>query len=162
MAGETQVTVVGNLTGEVELRRTGTGVAVANFTIASTPRVYDKNAGQWVDGETLFLRCTVWRDYAEHVAASLQKGTRVVAQGRLVQRSYETQQGEKRTTFELGVEEIGPSLRYATAQVTKTGSNSAGSGWATPGRESTPNPSMGQANWVAQEPAQGFSDEPPF
>jgi len=120
MSGETQVTVVGNLTADPELRYTQGGLAVANFTIASTPRVFDRAANDWKDGDTLFLRATCWREFAEHVSGSLLKGTRVVAQGRLVQRSYETKEGEKRTVVELQVDEIGPSLRYATAQVTRT------------------------------------------
>lgn len=117
MAGEVVVTVVGNLTADPELRYTQNGLAVANFTIASTPRVFDKTRGEYVDGDALFLRASVWREFAEHVAGSLTKGMRVVAQGRLKQRSYETKEGEKRTTFELEVDEIGPSLRYATATV---------------------------------------------
>ena len=111
------VTVVGNLTADPELRYTQNGVAVANFTIASTPRMYDRQAGEWKDGEALFMRASVWREFAEHVASSLTKGARVVATGRLRQRSYETKEGEKRTSIELEVDEIGPSLRYATAQV---------------------------------------------
>ena len=120
MAGDTIITLVGNLTADPELRYTANGLAVANFTIASTPRIYDRQANEWKDGEALFLRASVWRDFAEHVASSLQKGSRVIAQGRLRQRSYETREGEKRTTYELDVDEIGPSLRYATAQVTRT------------------------------------------
>lgn len=119
MAGETIITVVGNLTADAELRYTQNGIPVANFTIASTPRNFDKNSNEWKDGEALFLRCSVWKEYAEHVAASLVKGTRVIAQGRLKQRSYETKEGEKRTSIELEIDEIGPSLRYATAQVTR-------------------------------------------
>lgn len=125
MAGETQITVVGNLTADPELRYTQGGLAVANFTIASTPRIFDRAANDWKDGDTLFLRSTCWREFAEHVAGSLTKGSRVVAQGRLVQRSYETKEGEKRTVVELQVDEIGPSLRYATAQVTRTHSGSS-------------------------------------
>ena len=120
MAGDTIITVVGNLTADPELRYTPNGVAVANFTIASTPRVYDRQSGEWKDGEALFLRASVWREFAEHVASSMTRGMRVIAQGRLKQRSYETREGEKRTTFELDIDEIGPSLRYATAQVTKS------------------------------------------
>lgn len=128
MAGETVITVVGNLTSDPELRFTSSGNPVANFTVASTPRVMDRQSGQFRDGEPLFLRCSVWRDYAEHVSESLTKGTRVVVQGRLKQRSYETQNGEKRTSMELEVEEVGPSLRYATAQVTRVnrGGNAGG------------------------------------
>lgn len=120
---ETIITVVGNLTDTPELRYTQNGLAVANFTIASTPRVFDKAKNEYVDGEALFLRASVWRDLAEHVAGSLTKGSRVIATGRLKQRSYETREGEKRSTIELEVDEIGPSLRYATAQVTRTSSN---------------------------------------
>ena len=115
MAGETIITVVGNLTADPELRYTQNGLAVANFTIASTPRTFDRQANEWKDGEALFLRASVWREFAEHVAGSLTKGSRVIASGRLKQRSYETKEGEKRTTIELEVDEIGPSLRYATA-----------------------------------------------
>lgn len=128
MAGETVITVVGNLTADPELRYTQNGLAVANFTIASTPRTYDRQSNEWKDGEALFLRASVWRDFAEHVASSLTKGMRVVAQGRLKQRSYETKEGEKRTTIELEVDEIGPSLRYATAQVTRSSGGGGGAG----------------------------------
>ena len=120
MAGETTITVIGNLTGDPELRFTPSGAAVANFTVASTPRTFDRQSNEWKDGETLFLRCSIWREAAESVAESLTKGTRVIVQGRLVQRSYETREGEKRTVYELQVDEVGPSLRYATAKVTKT------------------------------------------
>ena len=119
MAGETIITVVGNLTADPELRYTQNGLPVANFTIASTPRNFDRQANEWKDGEALFLRASVWREFAEHVAGSLTKGSRVIATGRLKQRSYETREGEKRTAIELEVDEIGPSLRYATAQVTR-------------------------------------------
>lgn len=120
MAGETIITVVGNLTADPELRYTQNGLPVANFTIASTPREFDRQSNEWKDGEALFLRASIWREYAEHVAATLTKGTRVIAQGKLKQRSYETKEGEKRTAIELEVEEIGPALRYATAQVTRS------------------------------------------
>lgn len=126
MAGETVITVVGNLTSDPELRFTPSGAAVANFTIASTPRTFDRQANEWKDGETLFLRASIWREAAENVAESLTKGARVVAQGRLKARSYETREGEKRTSYELDVDEVGPSLRYATAKVTK--SNRSGGG----------------------------------
>ncbi|GGA69020.1 single-stranded DNA-binding protein [Pseudoclavibacter endophyticus] len=126
MAGDTIITVVGNLTADPELRYTHNGLAVANFTIASTPRIFDRQANEWKDGEALFLRASVWREFAEHVASSLQKGSRVIAQGRLKQRSYETKEGEKRTSFELDIDEIGPSLRYATAQITRTSGGSGG------------------------------------
>src|SRR5690625_719138 len=111
MAGETIITVVGNLTGDPELRFTPAGAAVANFTVASTPRNFDRQANEWRDGETLFLRCSIWRDAAENVAESLTKGMRVIVQGRLVQRSFETREGERRTVVELQVDEIGPSMR---------------------------------------------------
>ena len=126
MAGETIITVVGNLTADPELRYTQSGLAVANFTIASTPRSFDRASNDWKDGEALFLRASVWREFAEHVASSLTKGSRVIAQGRLKQRSYETKEGEKRTAIELEVDEIGPSLRYATAQVTRSQSSGTG------------------------------------
>jgi len=119
MAGETPLTIVGNLTADPELRYTQNGLAVANFTIAATERTFDRQANDWKDGDPLFLRCSIWRDYAEHVAGSLTKGTRVIATGSLKQRSYETKEGEKRTVFELDVLEIGPALRFATAQVVR-------------------------------------------
>jgi single-strand DNA-binding protein len=122
MAGETIITVVGNLTADPELRYTQNGVAVANFTIASTPRNFDRQSGEWKDGDALFMRASVWREFAEHVASSLTKGSRVVATGRLRQRSYETKEGEKRTSIELEIDDIGPSLRYATAQVQRQSS----------------------------------------
>ena len=121
MAGETVITVVGNLTGDPELRFTPAGAAVANFTVASTPRTFDKNANEWKDGDTLFMRCSIWREAAENVAESLTKGMRVIVQGRLVQRSYETREGEKRTVVELQVEEIGPSLKYARSEERRVG-----------------------------------------
>src|ERR1700712_3304811 len=120
MAGETIITVVGNLTADPELRFTPSGAALASFTIASTPRSFDRNTNEWKDGEALFLRCSLWRQAAENVAESLQKGMRVVVTGRLKQRSYDTKEGEKRTVIELEVEEIGPSLKYATAKVNRT------------------------------------------
>ena len=119
MAGETVVTIQGNLTADPELRFTQNGLAVANLTIASTPKVFNKNTNQMEDGEALFLRASVWREFAENVAASLHKGTRVIAQGRLVQKSYETKEGEKRTSMELEIDSIGPDLRFATASVEK-------------------------------------------
>jgi len=123
MAGETTLTIVGNLTGDPELRFTPTGHAVAEFTVASTPRTFDRQAGQWRDGEPLFLRCTAWRQLAEHAAESLTKGTRVIVTGRLRQRSFELTEGVTRTVTELDVDELGPSLRYSTARVTKTTRN---------------------------------------
>lgn len=126
MAGDTVITVIGNLTADPELRWTQSGAAVADFTVASTPRTYDRNVGEWRDGDTLFMRCSVWRDTAENVAESLRKGMRVIVQGRLTQRSYDTQQGERRTVVELQVDEIGPSLRRARAQVTRTAPSGGG------------------------------------
>lgn len=126
MAGDTVITIIGNLTADPELRWTQSGAAVADFTVASTPRTYDRNAGEWRDGDTLFMRCSVWRDTAENVAESLRKGMRVIVQGRLTQRSYDTQQGERRTVVELQVDEIGPSLRRARAQVTRTAPSGGG------------------------------------
>ena len=120
MAGETTITVIGNLTNDPELRFTPSGSAVANFTIASTPRTFDRQSNEWKDGETLFLRASVWREAAENVAESLTKGMRVIVSGRLKSRSYETKEGEKRTVIELEVDEIGPSLRYANAKVNRT------------------------------------------
>ncbi|PZE23875.1 single-stranded DNA-binding protein [Curtobacterium sp. MCBD17_028] len=125
MAGETVITVVGNLTADPELRYTQNGKPVANFTIASTPRTFDRQANEWKDGDALFLRASVWNEFAEHVSGSLTKGSRVIVQGRLRQRSYQDREGNNRTSIELDVDEIGPSLRYATAQVTRT---SGGSG----------------------------------
>ena len=147
MAGETVITVVGNLTADPELRYTQGGLPVANFTIASTPRTFDRQANEWKDGEALFLRASVWREFAEHVAGSLTKGSRVIATGRLKQRSYQDREGNNRTSIELEVDEIGPSLRYATAQVTRAASSGGGGGggprqqvqqgadepWSTPG-----------------------------
>jgi single-strand DNA-binding protein len=144
MAGDTVITVVGNLTADPELRFTPSGAAVANFTVASTPRTLDKASGEWKDGEALFLRCNIWRQAAENVAESLTRGARVVVTGRLVQRSFETKEGEKRTVFELQVDEIGPSLRYATAKVNKasrvgaSAGGSAGDGGAWSSGESLP------------------------
>ena len=133
MAGDTVITVIGNLTADPELRWTQSGAAVADFTVASTPRTYDRNAGEWRDGDTLFMRCSVWRETAENVAESLRKGMRVIVQGRLTQRSYDTQQGERRTVVELQVDEVGPSLRRARAQVTRT-TPSGGGGYQSDNR----------------------------
>ena len=161
MAGETIVTVVGNLTADPELRYTQNGLAVANFTIASTPRNFDRQANEWKDGEALFLRASVWREFAEHVAGSLGKGSRVVATGRLKQRSYETREGEKRTTIELEVDEIGPSLRYATATVIRAarsdGGSAGGDSWSVP-RETSEEP------WSTPGSAQPalYGDDTPF
>lgn len=138
MAGDTVITVVGNLTADPELRFTSSGAAVANFTVASTPRTFDRQTGEWKDGEALFLRCSIWRQSAENVAESLTRGTRVVVQGRLKQRSFEDREGQRRTVVELDVDEVGPSLKYATAKVTKAsrgGGGGFGGGddpWASP------------------------------
>ncbi|HWN25810.1 MAG TPA: single-stranded DNA-binding protein [Actinomycetospora sp.] len=129
MAGDTVITVVGNLTADPELRFTPSGAAVANFTVASTPRTFDRQSGEWKDGEALFLRCNIWRQAAENVAETLTRGARVIVQGRLKQRSFETREGEKRTVIELEVDEIGPSLRYATASVTKASRGAGGGGY---------------------------------
>ncbi|PXW35968.1 single-stranded DNA-binding protein [Nocardia sp. 348MFTsu5.1] len=128
MAGDTVITVVGNLTADPELRFTPSGAAVANFTVASTPRTFDRQSNDWKDGEALFMRCNIWRDAAENVAESLTKGSRVIVSGRLKQRSYETREGEKRTVVELEVDEIGPSLRYATAKVNRASRGGGGAG----------------------------------
>ena len=189
MAGETVITVVGNLTDDPELRFTPSGAAVANFTVASTPRTLDKATNEWKDGDALFLRCSVWRQAAENVAESLTRGTRVVVQGRLRQRSYETREGEKRTVVELEVEEIGPSLKYATTKVSKTsrggggggggggyGSSGGGGGGGGGGSERAPAGSRsgggggdsggGDDPWASAAPAGAgsstYSDEPPF
>jgi single-strand DNA-binding protein len=171
MAGETIITVVGNLTADPELRYTQNGLAVANFTIASTPRNFDRQANDWKDGDPLFMRASVWREFAEHVAGSLTKGMRVVATGRLRQRSYETKEGEKRTSIEFEVDEMGPSLRYATAQVTRAASSRDGGGQrgAVAGGGQQPT----EEAWAATPPAdaasgdvwntQGnYTDETPF
>ncbi|MDS2173461.1 single-stranded DNA-binding protein [Nesterenkonia sp. CL21] len=129
MAGETIITVVGNLTADPELRFTPSGAAVSNFVIASTPRFFDRQANEWKDGETLFVRCSLWREAAENAAESLTKGTRVIAQGRLKARSFETKEGERRTSWELDVDEIGPSLRFATASVQRQGRGGGGGGF---------------------------------
>jgi single-strand DNA-binding protein len=183
MAGETPITLVGNLTADPELRFTPSGAAVANFTVASTPRTFDRQSNEWRDGDAMFLNCAVWRQAAENVAESLQKGMRVIVQGRLKSRSYETREGEKRTVFEVDVDEIGPALRYATAKVTRTssgggqggggggrssgggyggGGNSGGGGggedpWATGASSGGGNRSQGSDPWATPQ-----SDEPPF
>lgn len=153
MAGETIITVVGNLTADPELRFTPAGAPVANFTIASTPRTFDRQTSEWKDGEALFLRCSLWRDAAENVAESLQKGMRVIASGRLTQRSYETREGERRTVVELQVDEIGPSLRYATAKVARTSSRGGSMGGGAPASA----PVANEDPW-----ASSYSEEPPF
>lgn len=130
MAGETTITVAGNLTADPELRFTPSGAAVANFTIATTPRTFDRQANEWKDGETLFVRCSLWREAAENAAESLTKGTRVIAQGRLKARSFQTKEGENRTSWELDVDEIGPSLRFATANIQRQGRGGGGGGFS--------------------------------
>lgn len=170
MAGETVITVVGNLTSDPELRYTQNGLAVANFTIASTPRNFDRAANEWKDGDALFLRASVWREFAEHVAGSLTKGSRVIASGRLKQRSYETKEGEKRTSFELEIDEIGPSLRYATASLTRAQSSSRGGATATGGTGEPWAPSAPAASGAPAAKSGGdvwntpgnFNDETPF
>ena len=171
MAGETIITVVGNLTADPELRYTQGGLAVANFTIASTPRTFDRAANDWKDGEALFLRASCWREFAEHVAGSLTKGSRVIATGRLKQRSYETKEGEKRTAIELEVDEIGPSLRYATASVTRAqssgggqrgGSGQVGGGNDEPWAPSAPAASGGSGGSDVWNTPGSYSDETPF
>jgi single-strand DNA-binding protein len=162
MAGETVITVVGNLTDDPELRFTPSGAAVANFTVASTPRTLDKATNEWKDGDALFLRCSIWRQAAENVAESLQRGMRVVVQGRLRQRSYETKEGEKRTVIELEVDEIGPSLKNATAKVTKA-SRGAGGGGGFGGASSGGQSAPADDPWSTPAGSTGgFSDEPPF
>src|SRR6058998_526729 len=136
MAGETVITVVGNLVDDPELRFTPSGAAVANFRIASTPRTFDRQTNEWKDGDALFLSCSVWRQAAENVAESLQRGMRVVVQGRLKARTYETREGEKRTVFELEVDEIGPSLKFATAKVNRTSRQGGGGGYSGGGQGS--------------------------
>jgi single-strand DNA-binding protein len=180
MAGETTITIIGNLVDDPDLRFTPSGAAVANFRLASTPRTFDKQTNEWKDGETLFMTCSVWRQAAENVAESLQRGMRVIVQGRLKSRSYETREGEKRTVFEIDVDEVGPSLRSATAKVTRasrsggesggySGGSSQGGGsqgggndpWAT----ASPAPSGGSQGGQANDPwasPRGSSDEPPF
>jgi len=151
MAGETIITVIGNLTADPELRFTPSGSAVANFTIASTPRTFDRQSNEWKDGETLFLRASVWRESAENVAESLTKGTRVIISGRLKSRTYDTKEGEKRTVMELEVDEIGPSLRYASAKINRT-QRASNQGGAAPARA---NQGGGPANpgWGDSSPA---------
>lgn len=162
MSGETTITVIGNLTADPELRFTPSGSAVANFTVASTPRTFDRQANEWRDGEALFLRCSVWRETAENVAETLVKGMRVILSGRLKSRSYETKDGEKRTVIELEVDEIGPSLRYATAKVQRTARAGQGSG----GGQANRAPSSGQQEdpWAGagQGWGNGPESEPPF
>jgi single-strand DNA-binding protein len=181
MAGDTQITIVGNLVSDPELRFTPSGAAVCNFRIASTPRSFDKTTNEWKDGESLFLTCNVWRQPAENCAESLQKGMRVIVQGNLRQRSYDTKEGEKRTVYEIEVDEVGPSLRNATAQVTKAqrqqgqgGQQQSGqrppqgqqqqNGWGSAPPPQQRQPQGAGAGWGAPQGQQsgGFSAEPPF
>lgn len=158
MAGETVITVVGNLVDDPELRFTPSGAAVANFRIASTPRTFDRQTNEWKDGDALFLSCSVWRQAAENVAESLQRGMRVVVQGRLKSRQYETREGEKRTVFEIEVEEVGPSLKYATAKVTRaqrSGGGGGGGGGFSGGGGGGAAPSGGDDPWATPAPQQG-------
>jgi single-strand DNA-binding protein len=158
MAGETIITVVGNLTDDPELRFTPSGAAVANFTVASTPRTFDKNSNEWVDQEAMFLRCSIWRQAAENVAESLQRGMRVVVQGRLKARSYETREGEKRTVFEIEVDEIGPSLKFATAKVNRTSRQGGGGGYSGGGQGQGGGQSAPADDpWATPAPAAGGS-----
>lgn len=156
MAGETIITVVGNLTADPELRYTQNGLPVANLTIASTPRSFDRESNEWKDGDALFMRCSVWREFAEHVAGSLTKGMRVIAQGRLRQRSYQDRDGNNRTAIELEIDEIGPSLRYATAQVTRAASSNGQKPAAS---------APAEQQWSTDEPGEqwgAFGDDTPF
>ncbi|HEY9311375.1 single-stranded DNA-binding protein [Williamsia sp.] len=176
MAGDTVITVVGNLTADPELRFTPSGAAVANFTVASTPRTFDRQTNDWKDGEALFMRCNIWRDAAENVAESLTKGSRVIVSGRLKQRSYETREGEKRTVVELEVDEIGPSLRYATAKVNRAsrgggsggggGNFGSGGGGGNRGGQGNSNAAASNDDPWGSAPASGSfgggDDEPPF
>jgi single-strand DNA-binding protein len=159
MSGETVITLVGNLTADPELRFTQSGAGVASFTVASTPRTFDRQSGEWKDGEALFMRCNVWRQVAENVAESLARGSRVLVTGRLRQRSFETKEGEKRTVVELDVDEIGPSLRYATAKVNKVTRGDGGGGFGGGGQQPP-----ARDPWATDPPrtSGGYSDEPPF
>lgn len=160
MAGETVITVVGNLTADPELRFTQNGLPVVNFTIASTPRIFDRTANEYKDGDALFLRASCWREFAEHVAGTMTKGMRVIAQGRLRQRSYQDREGNQRTPIELEVDEIGPSLRYATAQVTRAAARTDGQ------RPAASAPVQQEQQWAPSEPpADGgwtYGDDTPF
>ena len=161
MAGETTITVVGNLTADPELRFTPSGAAVANFTVASTPRTFDRQTGEWKDGDALFLRCNIWRQAAENVAETLTRGMRVIVQGRLRQRSYETKEGEKRTVVELEVDEVGPALRYATAKVNKANRGGGGGGGFN-NAPSAPADDPWGSSATPTNTGGGFDDEPPF
>src|SRR5574340_893966 len=169
MAGDTVITVIGNLTADPELRFTPAGAAVANFTVASTPRNFDRQSNEWKDGEALFMRCNIWREAAENVAERLTRGSRVIVSGRLRQRSYETREGEKRTVVELEVDEIGPSLRYATAKVNKANRGGGGGGFGSSGGSGGARSNAntgGDDPWSSAPQAGSFGgshdDEPPF
>jgi single-strand DNA-binding protein len=149
MAGETPITLIGNLTSDPELRFTPNGAAVANFTVASTPRTFDRQTNEWRDGDSMFINCSVWRQYAENVAESLSKGTRVIVSGRLKARSYETREGEKRTVFEVDVDEVGPALRYATAKVTRTTGGGGGNWQGNQGGGAPQQSSAGNDPWAS-------------
>ncbi len=159
MAGETTITLVGNLTADPELRFTPSGAAVANFTVASTPRTFDRQTNEWRDGDAMFINCAVWRQAAENVAESLQKGMRVIVQGRLKSRSYETREGEKRTVFEIDVDEIGPALKYATAKVSRTSSGGGQGGGGRPANVGGGNSAGGNSN-SGNSNSGGFGDDP--
>jgi single-strand DNA-binding protein len=168
-AGDTNITIIGNLVNDPELRYTPTGQAVATFRVASTPRFMDRTTNEWKDGDSLFLSCNVWRQAAENVAESLQRGMRVIVSGRLKQRSYETKEGEKRTVYEIEVDEVGPSLRNASAKVSRSTRSSGGSGSGFGGGGQSGQGgyggNAGRANddpWAADPADNGFSDEPPF
>ncbi|BBX12783.1 single-stranded DNA-binding protein [Mycobacterium novum] len=170
--GDTTITVVGNLTADPDLRFTPSGAAVANFTVASTPRIYDRQSGEWKDGDALFLRCNIWREAAENVAESLTRGSRVIVTGRLRQRSFETREGEKRTVYEIEVDEVGPSLRYATAKINKVSRGGGGGGFGAGGGAAAGAAPTAQSGGAPAEdpwgsaPASGSfggaDDEPPF
>ncbi|HEX9034778.1 MAG TPA: single-stranded DNA-binding protein [Streptosporangiaceae bacterium] len=162
-AGDTQITIIGNLVDDPQLRYTPTGQAVASFRVASTPRFLDKATNEWKDGDSLFLSCNVWRQAAENVAESLQRGMRVIVSGRLRQRSYETKEGEKRTVYEVEVDEVGPSLRNASAKVVRSSRATGGQG--TGGQGGYGSGGGGRASddpWASEPADSGFSDEPPF
>ena len=160
MAGETQITIVGNVVADPELRYIPSGAAVVNFRVASTPRTFNRQTNQWEDGEAVFLTCNAWREFAENIAHTLKKGTRVVVTGRLKQRSYQTQQGENRTVFEVDVDEVGPSLRYATAQVTRNPRDNQGGGYQSQNSGGYNNQPQNQGGFSQPQNQGGFSQQP--
>lgn len=168
MAGDTVITLIGNLTADPELRFTSSGAAVCSFTVASTPRTFDRQTNEWKDGEALFLRCTAWRQFAENIAESFVRGTRVIVSGRLKQRTFDTRDGDKRTVYELDVDEIGPSLRYATAtvnRVNRTGAAGSGAGnddGSTSGGNTSARTDDPWASAASAASRGSYSDEPPF